>query len=440
MMTRVSLLLVAVAIAPGLAGAEPAASDARLRPTDPTPFAPEVYRARRTKLMQLMKNGVGMLLSTLGNGSEEAEQRPDFFYLTGLWDERDAAVLLVPENVPEEREQLFLASVRPERDRWTGYRALLPSRAVEKRVGFTHIERAERLGAELAQQVQRHKQLHYFGGALPWDAETPRELEIYEKTAKHAIGAKLEDAHLLLGRMRMVKEPRELEKIQRATDITVAGHLEAWRHARPGMREWELKQIMEDAFRKNGARHLAYPSIVGGGPDGCVLHYPNDDRVIENGELVLIDAGAEFDHYATDVTRTFPVSGHFTPEQRKIYETVLRAQEAALAKVRPGVTFGELERAAQKVLSDAGYYEYFIHHIGHHVGLEVHDLGNWWREEPIAEGSVITVEPGIYIPEKQIGVRIEDTLVVTKAGPKLLSGALPRTVDEIERAMKTKAP
>ncbi|HEX4457035.1 MAG TPA: M24 family metallopeptidase, partial [Polyangia bacterium] len=249
-------------------------------------------------------------------------------------------------------------------------------------------------------------------------------------------GVKIEDMHQLLGKMRMVKEPREVEKIQRATDITVAGHLEAWKRVHPGMREWELKQIIEDAFRRGGARTLAYPSIVGGGPDGCVLHYPDDDRVIEDGELVLVDAGAEFDHYATDVTRTFPANGRFTPEQRKIYDTVLAAQNAALAKVRPGVKWVELQRAAEKVITDAGYYDYFIHGVGHHVGLYVHDLGSWAQPEPIAEGSVITVEPGIYIPEKKIGVRIEDTVLVTKAGPKLLSGALPRTADEIEKVMK----
>jgi len=168
-----------------------------------------------------------------------------------------------------------------------------------------------------------------------------------------------------------------------------------------------------------------------------VLHYPDDDRVIEDGELVLIDAGAEYDHYATDVTRTFPASGKFTPEQRRIYDLVLAAQSAALAKVRPGVTWHELHRAAAKVIADGGYYEYFIHGVGHHVGLEVHDISAL-QYEPIAEGSVITIEPGIYIPEKKIGVRIEDTVLVTKSVPKLLSGALPREADEIERVMAKK--
>jgi Xaa-Pro aminopeptidase len=429
-------LLVALTVAaalPALADPQtPAVS--RQQPSGTTPFGPDVYRARRAHLMTLMKKGVGVLLSATHNDQLESGQETNFMYLTGLWDERDGALLLAPENPPDRRERLFLAAARPERDRYFGYRELLPSHAVEQRVGFDLVGRFEQMGWYLAMEVQQHKLLQYFGTAVPYDVDPPKIAEIYEKTAKRVVGAKTEDAHLLLGRLRMVKEPRELEKIQRATDITVAGHTEAMRRVHPGMREWELKEIVEDTFRKGGARRLSYPSIVGGGPDGCVLHYPADDRVIEDGELVLIDAGAEYDHYATDVTRTFPASGHFTPEQRRIYDVVLKAQNAALAKVRPGVTWPELQRAAEKVMTDAGYYEYFIHGVGHHVGLEVHDISGM-NYEPIAEGSVITIEPGIYIPEKKLGVRIEDTLVVTRAGPKLLSGALPRDADEIERLM-----
>jgi Xaa-Pro aminopeptidase len=439
MLLRPRLLLLAAIVLPAVSvhADPPTTSDARERPTATTPFGPEVYRARRARLLSLMKKGAGILLSATHADHEADGQAPNFFYLTGLDDERDAALLLAPDNVPEEREQLFLAAALPERDRWTGYRALLPSRAVEQRIGFDRIGRIDNFPLLLALTLQQHKELHYFGPVTAYDADAPKVLDLSEKATKRVVGSKLVDSHLLLGRMRMVKEPREVEKIQKATDITIAGHLEAMKRVRPGMREWELKQIVEDAFHKGGARHLSYPSIVGGGPDGCVLHYPNDDRAIADGELVLIDAGAELDHYATDVTRTFPASGKFTPEQRQVYETVLKAQNAALAKVKPGVTWGELQRAAEKVMSDAGYYEYFIHGVGHHVGLQVHDLEGWSRFEPIAEGSVITIEPGIYIPGKKLGVRIEDTILVTKSGPKLLSGALPRDPDEIERLMKS---
>jgi Xaa-Pro aminopeptidase len=415
------------------ASAEPAADDTRERPDAPSPFAPDVYKARRAHLMSLLKKGVALVLSAPRSASDEDAQSPDFMYLTGLSDERDAALLLAPD-APDDRELLFIASARPERDRWTGYRAILPSRTVEQRVGFEHLRHSEEMPWELAAQAGRTKQLDYLGGVASYDSDTPKTLEVLQKQLKNVVGAKIEDLHLLLARMRMVKEPRELEKIQKATDITVAGHLEAWKRARPGMHEWELKQLVEDSFRKGGARRLAYPSIVGGGPDGCVLHYPNDDRTIHDGELILIDAGAEYDHYATDVTRTFPVSGKFTPEQRAIYDVVLKAQNAALARVRPGVTWYELQRAAEKVISDAGYYDYFIHGVGHHVGLQVHDI-NGSRYEPIPEGSVITLEPGIYIPGKRLGIRIEDMVLVTRTGGKLLSGALPRDADAIEKTI-----
>ncbi len=204
---------------------------------------------------------------------------------------------------------------------------------------------------------------------------------------------------------------------------------------RPGTREWDVKRTIEDALRKGGARHLAYGSIVGSGPDGCVLHYPSDDRLLADGDLVVIDAGAEIDHYATDVTRTFPASGKFTAEQRAIYEVVLRAQKAALAAVHPGVTWHELEAIAKKIIGEAGYYDFYIHRLGHAVGLQVHDIGAGTLLEPIPEGAVITIEPGIYIPQKHLGIRIEDTIVVTKTGYRNLSEKLPREPDEIEKWM-----
>jgi Xaa-Pro aminopeptidase len=382
-----------------------------------------------------MKTGAAVMFSAQHVDWEaDARQDSDFFYLTGLADESGAAIVLAPQD--EIKEWLFLRALNVEPDRWTGYRTMLPSRELEQRVGIAHVRRMNALGSIFASMAYRWHDLHFFGPITPYDGETPRALEVISKTSAHVPGSHMKDSIGLVWRMRMQKEPRELALITRATDITVAGHLEGMRRVRPGMHEYELKQIIEDTFRKGGARRLSYGSIVGAGPDGCVLHYPNDDRVIGDGELVLVDAGAEYDHYATDVTRTFPANGKFTPEQRKIYEVVLRAQKAALAKVRPGAKFQELEDAAQKVIADAGYYDYFIHGVGHHVGLDVHDGGYYAVQEvPLAENAVITVEPGIYMPGKRIGVRIEDTVLVTKDGPKILSGKLPREPDEIEKVM-----
>jgi Xaa-Pro aminopeptidase len=420
-----------------LAGAASAQKDNRDQPLGTEPWGPEVFRARRNQLMSQMKTGVGLVLAADRVDYEvDARQDANFLYLTGLTDEAGAVLLLSPQET--KKEILYLLSSIPERERWTGYRASLPSRALEARIGFEVIRRIDPLGSgafgtTFSYRVHRWHDMHFFGPAVGYSSELPKVLDIYSKTSARVPGARSVDSIGMIAKMRMIKEPREIEKISKATDIAVLGHLEAMRRVRPGMREWDLKQIVEDTFRKNGSRRLAYGSIVGAGPDGCVLHYPRDDRVIQDGELVLIDAGAEFDHYASDVTRTFPANGKFSPEQRRVYEAVLRAQQAAMDKIRPGVTWDELSDTASKVLADAGYYDYYIHSLGHPVGLEVHDAN--LPDVPLAEGMVITMEPGVYMPEKRIGIRIEDMILVTKNGYKNLSEKLPRTPDAIEKLM-----
>ena len=420
-----------------LAGAASAQTDNRDLPLGTEPWGPEVFRARRNHLMSQMKTGVGLVLAADRVDHEgDARQDANFLYLTGLPDEAGAVLLLSPQET--KKEALYLLSSIPERERWTGYRASLPNRALESRIGFEVIRRVDpvgsgALGATFSYRVHRWHEMHFFGPAVGYASELPKVLDIYSKTSARVPGARVVDSIGMIAKMRMIKEPREIEKITKATDIAVLGHLEAMRRVRPGMREWDLKQILEDTFRKSGSRRLAYGSIVGAGPDGCVLHYPRDDRVIQDGELVLIDAGAEFDHYASDVTRTFPANGKFSPEQRRVYDAVLRAQQAAMDKIRPGVTWDELSDTASKVLADAGYYDYYIHSLGHPVGLEVHDAN--LPDLPLAEGMVITMEPGVYMPEKRIGIRIEDMILVTKNGYKNLSEKLPRTPDAIEKLM-----
>ena len=425
-----------------LAGATSAQTDNRDQPLGTEPWGPEVFRARRNHLMSQMKTGVGLVLAADKVAYEaDARQDANFLYLTGLPDEAGAVLLLSPQET--KKEALYLQSSIPERERWTGYRASLPNRALESRIGFEVIRRVDpvgsgALGATFSYRVHRWHEMHFFGPAVGYASELPKVLDIYSKTSARVPGARVVDSVGMIAKMRMIKEPREIEKISKATDIAVLGHLEAMRRVRPGMREWDLKQIVEDTFRKNGSRRLAYGSIVGAGPDGCVLHYPRDDRAIQDGELVLIDAGAEFDHYASDVTRTFPANGKFSPEQRRVYEAVLRAQQAAMDKIRPGVTWDELSDTASKVLADAGYYDYFIHGLGHPVGLEVHDAN--LPDVPLAEGMVITMEPGVYMPAKRIGIRIEDMILVTKNGYKNLSEKLPRTPDAIEKLMAGAKP
>jgi Xaa-Pro aminopeptidase len=199
------------------------------------------------------------------------------------------------------------------------------------------------------------------------------------------------------------------------------------------MKEFELKTIIENEFRAAGARGLAFPSIVGVARNSAVLHYSSGDNEIRAGDMILADIGAEYEHYAADITRTFPVDGRFNPEQRRIYETVLAAQDAAARQLRAGSAYEDLQRAATNVIEAAGHRDDFWHGLGHFVGLDVHDVGDY--AQPLPAGAVLTIEPGIYLPHREFGVRIEDEYLVTAGGSEHMSRAVPRTVAEIEAVM-----
>jgi Xaa-Pro aminopeptidase len=244
----------------------------------------------------------------------------------------------------------------------------------------------------------------------------------------------------------MVKSPGEIALIQKATDATVAAHREAWKRIRSGVHEYQVGAAMQAVMFDLGCERPAYAPIVGAGRNATVLHYAANSHRIDAGQVVLMDVGGEYSMYATDITRSVPVNGRFIPRQRELYEIVLGAQKAAIAAVKPGMTIARtgpnsLYRIAYDYINTHGkdkdgnpLGKYFIHGLSHHVGLEVHDPGP--PDTPLAPGMVITVEPGIYIPEEQIGIRIEDMVLVTDNGHKLLSGSLPREIDELERALR----
>jgi Xaa-Pro aminopeptidase len=233
-------------------------------------------------------------------------------------------------------------------------------------------------------------------------------------------------------RMRAAKSAAEIACIREAGRVTAAGFAAAMRGMRPGMNEFDLQESVEHAYRTNGARELAFRTIAGGGFNATVLHYHANDQPLVDGELVVLDSGARHCGYSADVTRTLPVNGKFTPRQRELYEVVLRAQEAAIAAVRPGASLAEVDAAGRKVIADAGLGDAFIHGMGHHLGLETHDATPLGALEP---GSVITIEPGVYLPAERIGIRIEDDVAVTETGHEVLTPGIPRTVAEVERAM-----
>jgi Xaa-Pro aminopeptidase len=213
---------------------------------------------------------------------------------------------------------------------------------------------------------------------------------------------------------------------------TATGFAAAMKGMRAGMNEFDLQEAVEHAYRTNGARELAFRTIAGGGFNATVLHYHANDQVLQDGELVVLDSGAKHAGYSADVTRTLPVSGKFTPRQRELYDIVLRAQAAAIAAIKPGVTLAQVDAAGRKVITDAGLGDAFIHGMGHHLGLETHDAS---PDAPLEVGAVITVEPGVYLPKESIGIRIEDDVAVTDSGHEVLTPNIPRTADEVERAM-----
>jgi Xaa-Pro aminopeptidase len=230
--------------------------------------------------------------------------------------------------------------------------------------------------------------------------------------------------------MRIVKEPRELDLIRRAIAATERGLRASMAAVRPGMREFELKRIIEAEFAAAGATGLAFASIVGSGRAGAVAHYVGGDGVIGADDLIVADVGAEVGRYAADITRTFPASGRFSAEQRQVYETVLRAQEAAMARLRAGAYFEDLYGVAEQIIRSAGHGDYFFHGLGHWVGLDVHDAGDY--AQPIPAGAVLTIEPGIYLPHRGFGVRIEDDFLVTARGHEHLSSGVPRAPHAVE--------
>ncbi len=393
------------------------------------------YVARRERVLRGLKGAVGMVLAGEGAPPLLGKWRPDFnfLYLTGLENESGAAVLFDPtaEN-PKRRCILLLRPLNPEAERWDGYRQEI-SESLRRRLGFQAVMRANTLPMLLAQAVRRAKRLaclHPF--AAHTDSISP-DLTIFRKVCERVPGAGIEDQTDLLPSLRAIKSRAELVLMKRAILATAAGYDAAVRVIRPGVTEMAVQQTMENVYREHGAIGPAYNSIVGAGLSGTVLHYMDNSGVGAPGELMVIDSGAEYAGYAADVTRTFPVSGRFTREQREIYNIVLRAQLAAIRAVRPGARMHRVDQAARDVIERAGYGDAYMHGIGHQLGMEVHDVT---PDGPLKAGMIITIEPGIYLPEKKMGIRIEDEVVVTSTGCRDLTAMIPKTVEEIEAAMR----
>lgn len=414
------------------------------------PQPPEEYQARRAGLRAAV-DGPVVVYGYTGNEdtSEYAVffQEPNFYYLSGH-SEPGAALVLIPgapagESSRDPHEILYLPARDPGTEKWEGPKLGPSDPGVAAKTGFEKVEPLANLKGDLRKLAKTYSS---FYTVLP-----PKHEEGYPHFTESAASiraaipkAMLKDVAPALYAMRQVKSPGELALLQKAVDSSVDAHLDAFKQMRPGLFEYQIAARMKEIHEWAGCAREAYAPIVGAGFNSTVLHYSALDREIKDGDMVVIDVGGEYGGYAADITRTMPANGKFSPRQREIYEIVLAAQQAAIAAIKPGAKlFSGAESAMEasyKYINTHGHDQqgeplgkYYIHGVSHHLGLDVHDPGD--RDRTLQPGMVVTVEPGIYIPEENLGVRIEDDVLVTKEGSQILSARLPRDPDEIEKLM-----
>lgn len=428
------------------------------------------YARRRKNLMALMEpNSIAIIPSARERLRSRDTEHPfrqdsDFYYLSGFA-EPEAVLVLAPGR-RHGQYVMFCRERDPAVELWHGHRAG-PEGVCEK-FGADDAFPIGDIDDILPGLIEGRDRVYYsMGRSTRFDRQIMGWVNsIRSKEASGAVPpGEFTDLNYLVHELRLVKSAAEQRLLRRAGEITARGHRRAMAFCRPGHYEYQLEAELMHEFAFSGARHLAYPCIVGSGANACTLHYVNNDSLMRDGELVLIDAGCELEYYAADVTRTFPVNGRFSREQRALYEVVLRAQSAAIAAIRPGnhwnqphdasvleitsglVELGLLRGRVQKLIEREAYREFYMHRVGHWLGLDVHDVGDyrvgneWRRLEP---GMVMTVEPGIYVAPSNgkvagkwrgIGIRLEDDVLVTAAGCEVLTAGVPRTVEDIEELM-----
>lgn len=438
-----------------------------------TKLSPHVFRERRERFLELLGETVAILPTApvrVRSNDSDHRYRPDsdVLYLTDFA-EPEAVAVFAP-NHPEHQFILFVRPRDPEREVWDGRRAGVDGAVSEygADIAFPIAE----LDTKLPEYVDGCERVAYrLGRDEIFDRRFIDLLTSYTTTrrAKGPGPHTIVDPGEIVHEMRLHKSAEEIDVMRHAAASSAEAHRTAMAAARPGQCEAELEALIEYTFRRLGANGPAYPSIVGSGANATILHYIENSRRIEDGELVLVDAGGEYGYYASDITRTWPVSGRFSAEQRAIYEIVLQAQLEAIDRVCPGISqheihegvvrtltagliqLGLLEGPLDEAIANGTYKTFYMHKTGHYLGLDVHDVGKYktgkrWR--PLEPGMVITIEPGLYIAAdcesvgaawRGIGVRIEDDVLVTADGHEVLSAAAPKTVADIERIVGTSA-
>lgn len=433
-------------------------------------FDPKVFAARRAAFVETARqerdDGIAIFPASpvfpRNNDVEhEYRQDSDLFYLSGFAEPESVLVL----SLKDRKSTMFVRPRDPDREIWDGPRAGVDG--IKTDFGIDESFPMADLGEQLPKMLAGHRRVFYrMGRDRAFDDRVFAALDKVRARARQGVSwpTQIHDASEIVHEMRLRKSASEIESMRAAARITGEAHVRAMAATEPGKHEYEIEALLLETFRKHGSERPAYGSIVGSGPNATILHYRLNNRRMEAGELLLIDAGCEYDYYASDVTRTFPVSGKFTKEQQAIYELVLDAQLASISQCKKGVTLDEIHKVSVEVLTkglvrlgllsgnvdklieENAYKPFYMHRTSHWLGMDVHDVGTYFvdgQARPLAPGMVLTVEPGIYIskhndavgPEwRGIGVRIEDDVLVTDDGFSVLTDFIPKTVGEIERA------
>ena len=441
-------LVIALLIALGFTAAAPAQERREREPNS-------VYAERRAKLAAQVDGPIVLWGFTGREESSQAyvfAQEENFYYLTGH-NEEEAGLIILPalkngENRNSSggpREILFLPPKNPGKEKWNGVRMSPSDSGIESRTGLAAVEPFPEMRAGVERLTKLYGNVYTI---LPYKKENggyPHEKDLVDWIQMVAPQAKIKDVLPNIYALRQIKSPGEIAFLTQAIDLSLDAQFAAMRMMRPGLYEYQVAARMVEVHATGGSEAEGYAPIVGAGPNSTALHYDKLSRKIEDGDVVVLDVGAQYAGYSADITRTLPANGKFTPRQREIYEIVLGAQNAALAALKPGMN---LCKSGDKSLFKISYDyinthgkdlhgkplgQYYIHGLGHNIGLDVHDPGDYCK--PLVPGQVVTMEPGIYIPEENLGVRIEDDVLITETGYKFLSERLPRDPGEIEKLM-----
>tara|TARA_B100000214_G_scaffold17026_1_gene11532 strand:+ start:641 stop:1942 length:1302 start_codon:yes stop_codon:yes gene_type:complete len=428
------------------------------------------YSERRSKLASKVLDDSAIIVSSAAVKTRVSDtdyayrQDSNFYYLSG-YEEPESLLLIRPSK--EEQFIIFCRDRDPLREQWDGFRTGQEG-AIElyDADASYSINSLDQIMPNLLEGIKNI----YFSMSAPSNVDLKITHWLEEIRKNTRAGAEppqnLLSLDSILHEMRLIKEDPEMDLMKKAADITTEAHIRAMQAVTPGMFEYQLEAEYLYAFNKNGARSPAYNSIVGGGNNSCILHYVENNAELNDGDLVLVDAGCEYQYYASDVTRTFPVNGKFSPEQKEIYSIVLEAHKQSMEQAQPGnkwnlmheksveiiveglLSIGLLKGSKEENIEKGTYSKFYMHRIGHWLGMDVHDVGSYkndgdWRE--LEEGMVMTIEPGIYVLDnledvedkwKGIGVRIEDNVVITDSGFEVLTPDVPRTIEDIENTVQ----